>query len=227
MKRWEEVFSKADRVLQQKVGFDTGRAFGNKPALLIIDVNNGFIGSVPRPILEAVEEYRTSCGEVGWAALAHIKRLLETCRYKNIPVIYTTGDPSLRQILKGAGKGAFTKIIDARADEIVESVAPLPSEIVIHKTKASAFFATPLLICLRSMGIDSLLVTGGTTSGCVRASVVDACSYGFGCFVVEECTFDRFDLSHLVSLFDMNTKYANVISLAEAMHYINELRNIY
>ena len=70
--------------------------------------------------------------------------------------------------------------------------------------------------------IDSLLITGATTSGCVRASVVDAFSHGYKCFIVEECTFDRFELSHLVNLFDMNAKYADVISLEEALTYLNE-----
>jgi nicotinamidase-related amidase len=224
MKRWEEVFPEADRSLWQKRGFVARQAFGNRPALLVIDVNWGFIGSTPRPLIEAIEEYRTSCGEAGWVALAHIKELLEHCRAKCIPVIFTTGDPAMRQVVGGAGKGDIaTKMPDAKADEIAKDIAPLSSELVIRKPKASAFFATPLLLCLRSMGIDSLIVTGGTTSGCVRATVVDACSYGFRCIVVEECTFDRFELSHLVSLFDMNAKYADVISIDEALEYVEKI----
>ena len=77
-----------------------------------------------------------------------------------------------------------------------------------------------MLSCLRSMGVDSLLIAGCTTSGCVRASVVDAFSYGYRCFVVEDCVFDRFELSHLVNLFDMNAKYADVITLDEALKYV-------
>jgi nicotinamidase-related amidase len=115
------------------------------------------------------------------------------------------------------------EVVDPKAEEIPEPIAPLPSELVIRKIKASAFFETPLLTYLQYMGIDSLLITGATTSGCVRASVVDAISYGFRCFVVEECVFDRFELSHLVNLFDMNTKYADVISLEEALKYIAKL----
>ncbi len=73
------------------------------------------------------------------------------------------------------------------------------------------------------MGIDSLIITGCVTSGCVRATVVDAFSYGYSCFVVEQCTFDRFHLSHLVNLFDMNVKYADVILLDEAIEYVSKL----
>jgi len=109
------------------------------------------------------------------------------------------------------------------AQEIAEAIKPLPSELVIKKTKASAFFGTPLLSALHNLKVDSLLVAGTTTSGCVRATVVDAFSYNFSCFVVEECTFDRFGLSHLVNLWDMNAKYGDVITLDEALHNIASL----
>lgn len=75
---------------------------------------------------------------------------------------------------------------------------------------------------LRHMGVDSLIVAGTTTSGCVRASVVDGHSYGFTMFVVEDCCFDRFEASHRASLFDLNAKYATVIGLAEAADYLDE-----
>lgn len=94
---------------------------------------------------------------------------------------------------------------------------------MIKKTKASGFFGTPLLSALRHLKCDSLLVAGTTTSGCVRASVVDAISYDFPCFVVEECVFDRFELSHLVNLWDMNAKYADVITLQEAIAHVEGL----
>ena len=95
---------------------------------------------------------------------------------------------------------------------------------MIAKCKASVFFGTPLLSCLRALEIESLLIAGCTTSGCVQATVVDAFSYGFSCFVVEECVFDRFELSHLVSLFGMNAKYADVITLDEALNHINNVK---
>jgi maleamate amidohydrolase len=221
LRKWEEVFPETDQKLYRQLGTVTRQAYGNHPALLIIDANNGFLGLTPKPVLEAIKEYRTSCGESGWVALANIKKLLDKCRTKNIPVIFTTGETVLRHIVGNAGKYSHNKrMVDLKADEIVELISPKNSELVIRKTKASAFFATPLLICLRSMEIDSLLITGGTTSGCVRASVVDAFSHGFRCFIVEECTFDRYELSHQVSLFDMNEKYADVISLDDALEYL-------
>ena len=88
---------------------------------------------------------------------------------------------------------------------------------MIKKTKASAFFGTPLREVLHDLNVDSLFVCGTTTSGCVRATIVDAFSHGLKCFLVEEGTFDRFELSHLVNLWDINAKYADVITVDEAV----------
>lgn len=224
MKRWEEIFTGADRKLLEKIGMARRQTYGRTPAFLIVDVTIEFIGSTRQPVLESVKKYRTSCGEAGWTALPYIQRLLEAARANDIPVIFTVADTSARRFTFGAAKGSAPLAnYDPRANEVPEAIKPKPSELVIAKTKASAFFGTALLSCLESMGIDSLLVAGCTTSGCVRASVVDAFSYGYKCFIVEECIFDRFELSHLVNLFDMNAKYADVISLEEATKHVIEV----
>jgi nicotinamidase-related amidase len=122
--------------------------------------------------------------------------------------------------------GGPTKTIDKfdlDLQEIADPIKPLPSELVIKKVKASGFFGTPLLSCLRNARTDCLLIAGVSTSGCVRATVIDAFSYNFSVFVVEECTFDRFELSHLVNLWDMDAKYANVITIEEAVAAVNGL----
>jgi nicotinamidase-related amidase len=225
MRRWEEIFTGADLELLKKAGMAQKQPFGSQPALLLIDITIEFIGSKPQPVLESADEYGTSCGEAGWASLPGIQKLSDACRDKGIPVIYTNQDTASRRFTTGAVKMALPEAdYDLRANEIPESIKPESSDLVISKTRASGFFGTPLLSCLRTMGIDCLLVAGCTTSGCVRATVVDAFSYGYRCFVVEECVFDRFDLSHLVNLFDMNAKYADVITMDEALGYISELR---
>ena len=224
MRKWETIFGEADRALVNKAGFGGKQAFGRKPALIIIDVNRAFIGSQPKPVLESVEEYTTSCGEAGWEALEYIQKLLIACREKNVPVVFTTNDPVARQFCLGPTKASIpSEKLDPAGQEIADAIKPLPSELIIKKTKASAFFATPLLSVLNYLKVDCLLMSGTTTSGCVRASVVDAISYGFPCFLVEECTFDRFELSHLVNLWDMNAKYADVITLEEALGHISGL----
>lgn len=233
MRPWEKIMPAADRALYQKLKYGARQARGVKPALIIIDVTRGFVGSRSMPVMEAVDEYSASCGEAAWVALDSIKKLLAACRDKHIPPIFTANDAVTLQFCTGStkppgGSSKTVKSVDLKARlegyEIVDEIAPLPSELVIgSKTKANAFFGTPLLSCLRSMGIDSLLVAGCTTSGCVRASVVDAWANGFPCFVVEECVFDRFEMSHLVSLFDLNAKYADVITLEEALDYVAEV----
>lgn len=106
---------------------------------------------------------------------------------------------------------------------IKDEIAPQPGEIVIHKERASAFFGTPLIAHLRKVGADSLIIFGESTSGCVRASTVDAYSYGFHNVVVEECTYDRSMLSHKVNLFDLHHKYADVMHVEEVIEHIDGL----
>ncbi|MDP3880045.1 MAG: isochorismatase family protein [Dehalococcoidales bacterium] len=230
MRRWEEVFPETDYRLFQKLGYGAKQAYGINPALLIIDVTRSFVGSKPMPVMKAVDEYSPSCGEAAWTALESIQKLLSACRTKAIPVIFTANDAVTLQFCSGATKGGSPsrnrENLQARlhGNEIVDAIEPLPSELVIHKTKANVFHGTALQSCLKTMGVDCLLVAGCTTSGCVRASVVEAWACGYPCFVVEECVFDRFELSHLTSLFDMNAKYATVITVEEALDYVGKVR---
>lgn len=220
MRRWQEIFTGNDRQLIESAGMAKRQPFGHNPALLIIDVTMEFIGSKSLPVLESAKEYRTSCGENGWKALPSIQKLLHICRDKGFPVIYTMADYSARRYSYGAVKMEPPKNkFNHLANEIAGPIKPLDSELVIPKARASGFFGTPLDSCLRSKGVDCLLVAGCTTSGCVRATVVDGFSLGYCCFVVEECVFDRFELSHLVNLFDLNAKYADVITLEDVVNY--------
>lgn len=225
MRRWEEVFSGTDRKLLEMSGMGRRQVYGMNPVLLVIDVTKRFLGP-NKPILEAVRESRVACGEAGWKCLPNIKMILEACRGHGIPVIFAIPDTATRQrsgmLQKGRKLDQAAKE-DFVAEEIIDDIAPLRSELIVPKIRASIFFGTPLASCLRAMQADTLLITGTTTSGCVRAAAVDGYSYGFQCVVVEECTFDRFELSHLVNLFDINAKYADVITLEEALTYIEEV----
>jgi maleamate amidohydrolase len=115
-----------------------------------------------------------------------------------------------------------------RGNNIVKEIAPLAHEFVIEKLKPSAFYGTPLLGYLIDLGVDTLLVCGTTTSGCVRATVLDAFNHNYHISIVEECTFDRFESSHAINLFDMNAKYADVIGVDEATDYMRGIpRGLY
>ncbi|MCL5960817.1 MAG: isochorismatase family protein [Chloroflexi bacterium] len=224
MRSWREVLPERDRAVYEKSGRRERQPFGKNPALLIIDVTTEFIGRKPEDVLQSVEEFRTSCGEVGWTALPNIKRILDACRDKGLCVVYTRGNQVTRKFIGMATKGrerADSPAPPPGGNEIAETIAPREDEWVLEKPRASAFFGTPLATYLHQQGVDSILVTGCTTSGCVRASVVDAFAHGFGVFVVEEGVFDRAEMSHLVSLYEMNAKYADVITLDEALEHVS------
>ena len=223
---WDDILTDRDVQVFAKAGYGSHQGFGDRPAVLIIDVNYNFVGETSEPILDSIEKYRNSCGEEGWEGVYQIQKLLRAARAKGLPILYSTGVP--RQSLADTGRwaGKNQRAIEdqgeraERGTEIVAEIAPEEGDIVIRKMKPSAFFGTPLVSYLNELQIDTLLVGGTTTSGCVRASVLDAFSYNYKVAVIEECTFDRGQASHKINLFDMNAKYADVISLAEAEAYL-------
>jgi nicotinamidase-related amidase len=108
----------------------------------------------------------------------------------------------------------------SRRLDIVEQAAPLPGEVVLKKTGPSAFFGTPLAAHLIGQGVDTIIVCGESVSGCVRATVVDGRSYRLNVIVVEDCVYDRHEASRAINLFDMDQKYADVISLDEVTAWL-------
>lgn len=227
MAAWDDVLSERDREVIEAAGYGRRQELGGCPALLVIDVNYGFVGREPLPVLEAVRRTRTACGEAGWEAVKAIRTLIDRARLAGVPIVYSTGRPVTPHTSLGrwSSKNSRTDedAVDPGSREIVAEIAPQPGDLVVEKSKPSVFFGTELLPHLIEAGTDTLLVVGGTTSGCVRASVVDAFSCNFRVAVVEEGTFDRSETSHKVNLFDMNAKYADVVSLAEALDYLESL----
>jgi nicotinamidase-related amidase len=220
------VIPEPDRRIYAAAGYGRRQELGARAGLLVIDVVESFTGSRPLPIAEAINEYKTSCGEAAWAALPQIRALLEGFRRHGLTIVYTTGDPTAKVFSGNSTKGSLynkaDETIHLHSTRIPDIVAPLESEYVLKKSKASVFYATPLSAYFRKTGVDSLFIAGSTTSGCVRASVVDAYSSGFKVFVVEECCFDRSLFSHLVNLFEMNQKYADVITLDTALEMVKQ-----
>ncbi len=220
---WKDVVS--PEVLEIYKAYRRETYVGQRPALLAIDLYNLVYDGGPRPVPEVVTEFPSSCGIHAWNAIAPTQELFRMARSRGIPIIYSTSetrkevDPvgvrATHRLPKGSGKGAY---------EIREEFAPQPSDLVIYKERASVFFGTPLVPHLVRQGIDSLIVCGESTSGCVRASVVDAYSYGFHAVIVEECCFDRSLLSHKVNLFDLHHKYADVMHLEEVKRHLAPIR---
>jgi len=227
MKEWQKFFPEEERKIYEKAGYKGKQTFGQNPALLIIDVILGFTGTKPMEIMDAIEEFPTSCGKVAWEALPKIRKLLHACREAEIPVVYSTSDPEFKAAFGNATKRAVDSTdYDRRAMEFPEMIKPIEGEFIVRKARASAFFGTHLITYLVHKGVDCLLVTGTSTCGCVRGTVLDGYSYGFPVFLVEECVFDRSRTSHLVNLFEMNSKYATVIPLVEALSYVNGLKRL-
>lgn len=196
-----------------KGAFDGHLPFGKKPALLIVDFVVAYLDPAS-PLYAGVED-----------ALASNERLLAAARAAGIPVLFTNVEyspggadggvfyrkvPALKLFERGSPMGAFP-----------ESLQPQDGELVITKQYASSFFGTTLASTLTAMGVDTLLITGLSTSGCVRATALDACQHGFLPFVVREACGDRHPGPHEANLFDLQAKYAEVISEIEAITHIS------
>lgn len=187
---------------------------GTCPVLLVVDVTEAFVGP-DLPVAEAQRTWRQACGEEAWAAVPAIRRLLEAFRSADRPVIFTTPDGGQRWT--GPVTRGTTSADVPEGREVIAAVAPREDEWVLRKPKASAFFGTPLVSSLIHGGCDTVVIAGGTTSGCVRATAVDGSSHGFEVLVAEDACFDRVSLSHLVSLADLDAKYARVLPTAEIL----------
>jgi nicotinamidase-related amidase len=224
---WDDVITERDRQVYEQIGRGGRIGFGERPALVIIDANYNWVGDRREPILESIKRYPASCGEEAWDAVHQIASLLSLAWEKGVLVVYSTSD---RHIPGARGKDEPSKFLRGgelvrthRGDDIVDEIAPQEGDIIIYKSKPSIFFGTPLMSILNARRVDTLLVGGGVTSGCVRASVVDAFSYNFRVSVIEECTFDRGQTTHKINLFDMNAKYADVVSVAQVGEYLSAL----
>lgn len=228
---WNKFLSERDKQVFAAAGYATRQGFGQRPAILVVDVNYAFCGDRPEPILESIKRWRNSCGAEAWEGVKAIKRLLAGARARGLPVIYSTGTRRDDDWDRGSWNWKNSRAAERpRAqgsgqdgNTIVPEIAPQPQDIVIEKLKPSVFFGTPLLSFLVLLGADSLIIAGTTTSGCVRATVVDAFSNNYRVAIVEEGCFDRSQASHALSLCDMNAKYADVVRLEETLAYIETL----
>jgi nicotinamidase-related amidase len=200
---------------------DRPMSAGTKPAIVVVDMTLAFVDSA----------YRTGHSETGWPAVEANATLIEKGRQLGVPIFFTKAYADPNHVVRPAERGRW-KTQGAPAtpsqlppgDVIVDQLAPLPDEIVIDKGgKPSGFFGTPLASYLIHAGADTVIVTGMTTSGCVRATVLDAFQYNFNIVIPHQCSADRSQISHAVNLFDMHMKYADVVSLDETLAYLESV----
>lgn len=203
-----------DTSVYDKQGFGGEAGFGATPALLIVDFVNAFC-----------DPEQFGGGNID-AAVRHTAVLLECARRHALPVAFTrvvyAGD--------GADAGVMCRKVpalaelteDAPGSQVVESLVPRPGELVVRKTQPSAFFGTGLAAWLIDRRVDTVIVTGCTTSGCVRASVVDAMSHNFRTIVARDGVGDRASGPHEANLFDMQQKYADVLDCAAIIEHLDD-----
>lgn len=227
---WDRFLTDKDKRVYQLAGYGKHGGFGTRPALFIIDVQYNFTGDAPGEAQEeGLKKYRTHCGEAGWKAVSYIEHLLKIARAKNLPVFYTVSERRPDMIDSGVQVGKShrgtekTSTEGTHATQTVAPLAPQPQDILIGKRKPSAFFGTIFMSHLNFLDVDTLILTGCTTSGCLRATTVDAYSFNFKVVIPEETAFDRFEASHAINLFDLNCKYADVIPTDEVAAYLEGL----
>lgn len=218
---WDHIISEQDLQVYEKAGFGQPFDMGEiRPALLVIDVQYRSVGHLKLPILESIErEYPMSCGQYGWDAVPHIARLIKAFRERGFPVMF----PHVAMKLSHDGqrfadKAPAVMTVPPKGYEMVKDCAPVEGDILIPKHHPSAFFGTPLVSYLTTQNINCVVLTGTTTSGCVRASAIDASSYGYHVIVPYDAVFDRSQTSHVVNLFDMHVKYADVLSTDDVLN---------
>lgn len=223
-KPWRDFVSDDDERRYEAAGFGNPVGMGERPALLVIDVQYRTVGNTPRPFFESLDDYRTSCGDVGWQAVERIRDLVEVFRAGEMPVLYPHVAPK-RAYDAGRLGAKVPAIMDVpdRGYEFVEEVAPQEGDILLPKRHPSAFFGTALVSYLVDLRVDSLVVTGCTTSGCVRSTVVDAFAYNFRVTVPSDAVYDRAQSVHQVNLFDMAQKYADVLPASEVVQHVRRL----
>lgn len=224
MRPWDKIIPLAERDLYKAAGLGSSSGLGVNPALLIIDVQYRTVGTGRVPLQEAIKEFPTACGESGWRAVDSIGQVLSEFRRNSWPVLYPYVSPK-----EGYDGGRLAEKVPAimsvprKGYDFVSDIAPRVGDILIPKKHPSAFFGTTLVSYLINLKVDTLIVTGCSTSGCVRGTVVDGFAYNFKIVVPEECVFDRSQVSHAVNLFDMAFKYADVMPVAECLGALSSL----
>ncbi|WP_273525086.1 isochorismatase family protein [Mailhella massiliensis] len=222
---WTKYLTEDDRLVIEKGGYGKRRGLGQRPMLVVIDAQYNYVGE-DRPVGEQLDEWPSGGGAAAWAAIRRIRPLVELARGAGVPVLFT------RNVQKNLAFDSFgtksqrdqSRYVEGhRGTFIVDELTPVSGDLTLDKAYASIFYGTPLLSWLVKLRIDSLILVGGSTSGCVRASAVDAVTRNFNVAVVEDCVYDRISISHAAGLLDMWMKYCDVMNSEEAAAYIRAL----
>ncbi len=229
---WEHFLSPEENERVTRSGFARRAGAGARPALLVIDVQKYMVGSAELKD-EELAVYPSSCGAAGRLALEPTRALLGAARRAGVPVVYT----KFELATDGSDAGVYARkrtllpiegwcLEGSLGAEIADEVAPQKGDLILVKKKPSAFAGTHLLQLLIDRGVDTVIVTGGSTSNCVRATVVDAVSLNFRALIPADCVFDRFAASHAISLFDLDRQYGDVMWSEDVAAYLQGIGDV-
>jgi nicotinamidase-related amidase len=224
---WDQFLTEADKAVLARGKFGRRMGFGQQPVVLVIDAQRYMVGEP-----EDEKNWPSSCGEVGREAMRHIVQVVRTAQNAEVPCIFTRFEiePS------GIDMGVYQRKRDllesdrwclagSLGAELSPLLAPAARDLVFVKKKPSGFHGTPLLGYLIDRGIDTVIVVGGATSNCIRATVFDCASYNYRAIVPQEAVFDRIPISHAISLFDMDRQFADVLTTPEVIDYLLACRS--
>jgi maleamate amidohydrolase len=215
LKDWMKQVPPEDLKHYRRVGMLSVLEPGTRSALIVVDVTLGFCGREGLSLEEATREFPTACGPASWEAMPRVAQLIGMFREAARPIVYTFPNTADQSFTGSVGKSHRPNWPPPHYNDFPGAITPQNDEWVMGKAKASGFFQTPLPMFLTRHGIDTLVICGVSTSGCVRATAVDASSHGYRTFVVDDCCFDRSYYAHCANLFDLHAKYATVLSLSE------------
>jgi maleamate amidohydrolase len=225
MNIWDSFLSPADRAVVARGRFGRRMGFGARPAVVVIDAQKYMVGQAG-----ADDQWPSSCGDIGRRAVGEISRLVASAQRAKVPCFFSLFelDPQGRDIGVYARKRDLLDsdhwcLAGSTGAQMVSELTPGAQDIVFVKKKPSGFHGTPLLGYLMDRQIDTVIIVGGATSNCIRATVFDASSYNLRTIVVQEAVFDRIPISHAISLFDMDRQFADVVSMQDALKYLDEV----
>ena len=220
---WEQYLGPDDAAVVARARFGRRMGFGERPAVLVIDAQRYMVG-----VDGDDASWPSSCGAAGRGAVKAIAQLVGAAHAARVPCFFT-----LFELARdGSDMGVYRRKRDLLQSEhwclagsvgarMVPELEPAPGDVVMVKKKPSGFHGTPLLGYLVERGIDTVIVAGGSTSNCIRATVFDASSYNFRTIVAQEAVFDRIPISHAISLFDMDRQFADVTPVSDIVAYLD------
>lgn len=224
---WDDVLTDLDKLVIEKGGYGKSRGLGKNPLLMIIDVQYNYVGD-DVPLEQSLEKWPSGGGNIAWTAIRNIIKVKKAAEEAGIPIFQSRNVQKKTLAFDGFSTKTNrdqTKYLDGRPEtQIVEALAPGPNEMVIDKAYASVFYGTPFQSYLVKLGIDTIVIVGGSTSGCCRATAVDAVTRSYNVAMVEDSLYDRISVSHKAALLDCWMKYCDVVNTQEIIEYFNSLK---